>query len=75
MIKRLIGTVTAVELLIVAAIIGILVAVVVGFFDSRNCHDDVMSDCMRDGKQAYECKAIANSACYQRSFGHNDWND
>jgi prepilin-type N-terminal cleavage/methylation domain-containing protein len=59
---------TLVEILIVAVIIAIFVAIAFGpggFFKARSCYQQTMSECMRDGKQAYECRAIANAACYR----------
>lgn len=64
---------TLIEVMIVVAIIGIVVSLFFGMLDARSCHDQVMSDCMRDGKQAYECKSIANTACYRPS--QYDWDD
>jgi prepilin-type N-terminal cleavage/methylation domain-containing protein len=55
---------TLIELMLAIAIVGLVVAIVVGGLAQEDtCKEDVMISCEADGKAEYECLAYAKQIC------------
>jgi hypothetical protein len=56
---------------------GLLMSILIGGFavslglivakaekEYNDCHEEIMQDCMNDGKKQYECMPLARNACF-----------
>lgn len=49
--------------ILIFTVLSVIFYILFGFMNAETCYDKIMSNCMRDGQEAYQCKIIANTTC------------